>query len=183
MCPHEDRTSPAVVETDQQSVPRPPKRVYSDREKAEALELLEATGSLTVTARTLGIPDATISGWKYGIGSKSPGIPIIRSEIRLGASPDLAADFEEIASLSCQEARQRLTNPKKASKIPFIQLMSGAGISVDKSQLIRGLPTSISASVMSEDERRVKLAELLGRLEAKAIEGQSVKPSTEESEP
>jgi hypothetical protein len=166
-----------VLETEQQPT-KPPKRVYSDREKAEALELLEATGSLTVTAKQLGIPDATISGWKYGIGSKSPGIPIIRSEIRQGVSLDLASDFEEIASLSCQEARQRLMNPKKAAKIPFIQLMSGAGISVDKSQLIRGLPTSISASVMSEDERRLKLAEVLERLEAKAIEGQVVTDSS-----
>ena len=168
----------AVLETEQVQPKRPTRRIYSDREKAEALAVYDACGSLTETSKACGIPDSTLSQWINGYhGVFSPDIPILRSERQLN-SAELAAKFDTIAHLATDHVIARLHDPKRANRTPMPHLMNAAGISVDKSQLIRGLPTSISGSVMSEDERRLKLAEVLERLEAKAIEGQVVTDSS-----
>lgn len=153
---------------------RPPRRFYSDREKADALAVYDACGSLTEASKACGIPDSTLSQWINGHhGVFSPDIPILRSERQLN-SAELAQKFDVIAHLATDHVIARLQDPKRANRTPMPHLMNAAGISVDKSQLIRGLPTSISASVMSEEERQLKLAEVLSRLEAKAIDGQVV---------
>lgn len=119
------------------------RRKYSDREKAEALAVFDACGNLTETSRSTGIPDATLSDWinnKRGVSSSD--IPKLRNEKR----QNLSDAFEEIALESCRVAQARLTG-KQADKIAFNHLMTGAGIAVDKMQLLRGQPTMISESV------------------------------------
>jgi hypothetical protein len=154
-------------------VPKP-KRFYSDREKAEALALLDATRNLTETARTLGIPDSTLSAWKYGKAVRSPDIPQLRRQISENLGLELASDFQTIALESARVAIKRLQSPQKANKIPFAQLMTGAGIAVDKMQLLRGEPTSITGSVVSEEERQAKVKEVFERIAARAIDATPV---------
>ncbi len=158
--------------------PAPRSRTYSDREKAETLALLDSLGNLQEVARLTGIPDSTISGWKYGIGAKSPDIPKLRDRINQDLSSDLASDFHEIAALSARVAIKRLKSPQKANKIPFHQLMTGAGIAVDKSQLLRGLPTSINAEV-----ERQELVVILQSALSAGLEGETIDVTPEQIEP
>ena len=60
------------------------RRRYSDREKASALALNEATGNLTEVANTIGIPDSTICDWfKGNRGAPNPDIPLMRRGYQL----------------------------------------------------------------------------------------------------
>ena len=119
------------------------RRRYSDREKAEALAIFDACGSLSETARATGIPDATLSDWIRGKrGVSSTDIPKLRNE----KGQNLSEHFEEIALQACRVAGAKL-NGKQAHEIPFNHLLTGAGIAVDKMQLLRGQPTSINESV------------------------------------
>ena len=119
------------------------RRVYSDREKAEALAIYDACGNLSETSRNTGIPDATLSDWISGKrGVSSPDLPKLRNE----KGQNLSDSFERIAVEACHVAQARLTG-KQANEIPFNHLMTGAGIAVDKMQLLRGQPTTITESV------------------------------------
>jgi transposase-like protein len=119
------------------------RRRYSDREKAEALAIFDACGNLSETSWNTGIPDATLSDWiNNKRGLSSPDIPKLRNE----KGQNLSDSFEDIALAACRVAQARLTG-YQADKIAFNHLLTGVGIAVDKMQLFRGQPTSISESV------------------------------------
>jgi hypothetical protein len=141
-------------------VPARTRRIYSEEQIASALAIYDSCGSLTETERLTGIPDSTLSQWLYGERRNLGKIPQLRNE----QGQNLIRDFQQIAQEACRVGLSRLKNPRKANKIPFIQLMNGAGIAVDRYQLLSGQPTSISGSVMSDDERRLRLAELISKV-------------------
>lgn len=153
------------------SEPPTPKtrRVYSEQQIAKALAIVDACGgNLTEAQRLSGVPDSTLSQWVNGHRRNMGAIPQLRNEIGL----ELIGSFQQIASEACRVGLARLQNPRKANKIPFAQLMTGAGIAVDKSQLLRGEPTSITASAATDDARKSKVREMLARIEARAIDVQ-----------
>jgi len=120
------------------------RRRYSDRERAAALALYDATGNLTEAAKVSGIPDSTLSDWLKGNrGLSNQDIPLLRNGYELRPL-DLAARFDEIAHRATGELVGRLRNAKEAKNVPLPQLIRAAEISVDKSQLLRGQPTSIT---------------------------------------
>lgn len=131
-------------------------RQYSASERANALAVYDTVGTLEKTAEALGIPLSTLAGWVND--------PSNFSELRNQKREELSAKFENAAHLFLDLA------VKKSKKAGFNHLMTGAGIAVDKSQLLKGLPTAISGSVMSDDERKLKLAEILSRLESRVID-------------
>lgn len=118
------------------------RRTYSDREKAEALATFDACGSLTETSRATGIPDSTLSVWVSGQAVMNADVPILRSGKQLD-SVELSEKFDTIAHLATNHVIARLQDPKRANKTPMPHLMTAAGISVDKSQLLKGQPTAI----------------------------------------
>jgi hypothetical protein len=59
---------------------------------------------------------------------------------------DLAARLDEIADLATGEVVGRLSNPKEARDISLVHLLKAAEVGVDKSLLLRGQPTSVTAS-------------------------------------
>lgn len=123
------------------------RRVYSDIERAKALALFDMCGSLTETANKTGIPDSTLSQWIRGQSlNKNPHLPKLRNDI----GQSLANNFDEIAFEVASVALRKLRS-KGADKIPFGQLMQGGGVAVDKSQLLKGLPTSITETVERQD--------------------------------
>jgi transposase-like protein len=135
-------------------------RTYSAQERAKALALYDSTGSLIKASQTLNIPMSTLATWARD--------PANYSQSRRENGLDLAQKFDNAANLFLDLAI------KKSKRAAFNHLMTGAGIAVDKSQLLKGLPTAISASVDSDEDRQRKLAEIFGRIEARALEGEVV---------
>jgi transposase-like protein len=142
------------------------RRRYSDREKATALALYDATGTLTEVANACGIPDSTLCDWiKGNRGVSSPDVSIMRSGYELKPL-DLADRFDEIAHRATGEVVGRLRNSKQAEKISMPHLIRAAEISVDKSQLLRAQPTQITESL----ERLDLVMILQGALQAAVID-------------
>lgn len=129
-------------------------KLYSPEKKAECLALAKEGIKPPQISRQTGVNVATVYGWIYASDESET----------LEKSLDLAQRFERAAGLFLSIA------VKKARKASFRDLMTAAGIAVDKSQLLSGLPTSITGSVMSEDERKLKIAELLAKLKARQTE-------------
>ena len=140
------------------------KRVYSDQEKARALALYDLCGSLTESSRKSGISDSTLSQWILSQRcSKNTAIPKLRNE----AGQSLADHFELIAFETANVALAKLRSGS-AHKIPFGQLMGGSSAAVQNMQLLRGEPTSIGG--ISDDERKLRLADLMVKLQSRASE-------------
>lgn len=133
---------------------------YDARFKAAALELLKANrGKLKTTAKLLKIPPSTLKDWRDGkfVSSQT-------HEIREAVKGDIAEEFEQTARLYMGRAQ----DPAAIAQTSGYYAVMAASKSMETAQLMRGLPTSISGSVMSEDERRLRLAELLAKIEARA---------------
>ena len=93
-----------------------------------------------------GIPDSTIFGWlSRKRDLTNPDVPLMRRGYELGAL-DLAARLDEIADLATGEVLGRLSS-REASIISLSHLLRAAEVGVDKSQLLRGQPTSITESI------------------------------------
>jgi hypothetical protein len=130
---------------------RKTRRRYSDREKASALAVFDATGSLTEASRISGIPDSTIHGWL----SEKPcivnsDVPLLRAGY--AATPlDLASKFAEIPDLSTGEIGSRLRDPKQVKDIPLQHLLKASEVGTDKMQLLRNQPTSINETIERQE--------------------------------
>lgn len=134
---------------------------YSDREKAEALAIFDACGTLTETARVTGIPTSTLNPWILAQRGVNPDISLLRQGKQLD-TVDLAAKFDRIAHLATSHVISRLEDPKKANKVQIPHLMTAAGIATDKMQLLRGQPTSITEERVSGGAVLALLAGALG---------------------
>ena len=133
------------------------KRHYSVEQKGTALALLKANGhNVLRTARELGIPRHTLRDWAINHRGVTPEVVQYQHQ----KERTLAEKLEENAHrLADSLATHDLTGVSLASKATAL------GIVTDKALLLRGQPTSISGSVMSDDERRLRLAELLAKAE------------------
>ncbi len=125
-------------------------RSYSAQERAKALALYDTVGSLEKTSQTLNIPLSTLAGWAANDAHVS--------EARSKNGIELAQKFENAAHLFLDLA------VKKSKRAAFNHLMTAAGISTDKSQLLKGLPTSITETV-ERNELTVILSTALGELD------------------
>ncbi len=106
---------------------------YSLERKAEVLALITANnGNIDQTARETGIPHQTIRHW-YANRERF-------SHLESKKIVQLADECESDARYYFSLARD------KAPDAPFNHLMTGAAIAVDKMLLLRGQPTSITAS-------------------------------------
>lgn len=112
-------------------------RQYSQQERSQALALYDTVGNLEKTSQTLGIPLSTLAGWVNH--------PDQYSELRNSRSIDLAQKFENAANQYIDLAQ------RKAKKAAFQHLMNGAAIAIDKMQLLRGQPTSITSDIHREE--------------------------------
>ena len=116
---------------------------YSADEKATALATLQANGgNVKVTASLLQIPRKTLESWSKGGGMKTVPIPEGMIEEKAGV---LADNLYTVATLLVGE----MSNPEKIAKASMKDLAIAAGISIDKHNLLRHQPTSISARVGS----------------------------------
>lgn len=116
--------------------------------RAQALELARKGLKAAQIAKQTGANVTTVHYWLNAADDAEP----------LAKTLDLASRFEKAAELFVSLA------VKKARKAPFNHLMTAAGIAVDKMQLLRGEPTSITANV-DRQELSVTLHSALGELD------------------
>lgn len=125
---------------------------YSAERKAEVLALVTAhNGNVAQVSRLTEIPDQTIRGWLEQADRYR--------EVRSEKQSDLAQKLENNA--------HRLANSIADHDLSIVPLASKAtalGIMVDKMQLLRGEPTSITANV-DRQELSVTLHSALGELD------------------
>ncbi len=133
------------------------RRQYSDQDRASALAALDANGgNVAKTAKDVGVPRVTLIQWRDGVVSQGV------SELRQVKKGDLADRLEEIAHKLVEAI------PGKIGSAPLKEVAVALGIAVEKSRLLREKPTSITQETVSEDERKRRTLELLGRGESRA---------------
>src|SRR5687768_17475238 len=129
------------------------KRQYSDNEKGAALAALDANdGNVNRTARQLSIPRTTLLEW---IAARHVSSDV--SDIRHDKRKELSDRLEELA--------HTLVDILPA-KLPAASVRDLAGaliVAVDKMQLLKGSPTSISKDVSerTNEERAARILELV----------------------
>ena len=134
------------------------KRSYSDADKAAALVALDANGgNLKRTAEQLGIPEPTLRQWSKGRTNADV------EAMREGAKVDLADRLERVVGVLLAAA----VDPDKVEGASLKDVMTGAGIAIDKMQLLRGEPTAINEDRLSDDERADRVAAILERARAR----------------
>lgn len=122
-----------MLEIAEQSKPRTV-RTYSPQERQKAVAAYNETGNLEKVSTSLNIPLSTLQGWTSNPAYFSP-----------KNRSNLADKFEFAANLYLDLA------VKKSKKATFAHLMTGLGIAVDKMQLLRGQPTSITETLNRND--------------------------------
>lgn len=116
--------------------PKKPRRSYSDREKAEALIMLDANaGNCKRTARDLRIPERTLGAWRDR--PQNSDVQAMREKYR----GDLAACCENLAWKLLGQLEDA------PEKVPPSRWATDSAILIDKAQLLRGLPSTIHENV------------------------------------
>ena len=149
--------------------PKKGKRSYTAKFKGEALALLKANnGNVLATAERLNIPRLTLREWAINQRGITPKV----LEYQQIKETDMARRYQTAAGLYLDHAVDPLTIAASTG----LDAMKASAIATDKSQLLLGQPTAIHGSVMSEDDRRLRVAELLARI-AERRNGQQNPPA------
>lgn len=128
------------------------KRQYSDDEKAIALTYLDVNkGDVAKTARQVGVPSMTLRAWSQGRNIH----PVVM-QICTEKKGDLAERYEEKIHLLVDAI-----NADKISEAPLQQLTTAIGILQDKVMALRGQANQITEHRMGEEDRNVRIAEIL----------------------
>lgn len=129
------------------------KRQYSDNDKASALAALDANeGNVNLTSKQIGVPRKTLGEW-----AQNRHVSHDMAELRHDKKEGLATIIE-------MAVREMIgASATKLNGANFQQLWTGVGIGVDKIQLLKGEPTAITGTALSEEDRAAKLTEMMGR--------------------
>jgi hypothetical protein len=116
------------------------KRTYSKEYIANALNVVTAHGGNVLAAsKDLGVPRLTLREWVMNGRRVDTEVQTIQRE----KAPELADLYEDTSRLYLDHAR----HPAVISASTGLESIKSAAICTDKSQLLRGEPTSIMASV------------------------------------
>ena len=143
---------------------------YSDQTKAEALTLLDANdGNITRTAEQLEMPLVTL--WEWARGRVHPDV----QKMREGMTQQLG-DRMELLAVTCLD---RL--PSKLETATAAQLATISGIAIDKMQVLRGKPDTItqSASQLDPDQAAEKINQLLQNARRRRLEAEALQEDAE----
>ncbi len=164
------------------------KKQYSPMEIMQAAQIYFLTGSLTKTAEKTGISANTLQSWK----DRGNEFWVQRyKEVQDEKREELDSHYTEIIEKSSAELKDRIekgdefydakTGKKYRKKISGRDLAIINGTCFDKRQLLRGLPTTGTSSLLPFKERLKLISEELkkhsGRVskEAQVIEAEVVK--------
>jgi len=134
------------------------KRQYSDNDKAIALATLDANeGDLKKSARNLQIPLSTLTDW-----ANDRGVNKDVTDIRALKKRELADKLEEVAHALTDNILIRAQSDFSVL-IPLKDFAVTLGIAIDKMQVLKGEPTSISKDVTSHsnEERADRILSLV----------------------
>lgn len=134
------------------------KRQYSDNDKAVALATLDANdGNIRKAAKILKLPESTLTDW-----ANNRGICPEVTEIREEKKAELADKLEEVAHALTDNILLRAQSDFSVLT-PLKDLAVSLGIAIDKMQVLKGQPTSISKDVSehSNEERATRILELV----------------------
>lgn len=132
---------------------KPPRRRYSDEDRANALAALAANeGNVNHTANQLGIPAKTLESWAKG--QRHPEAAQLCEEKK----PELADALEEVARKLADAM------PGKVADAGLRDTAIALGIAVDKMRLLREAPTSITQTNGTAPDGRRDLTDRLERL-------------------
>jgi hypothetical protein len=116
-------------------------RTFTDDEVAGALATLQANGgNAKRTADTLGISRTTLRGWA-GRHDNTPQPKQVSAELVRDKSVELANNLEALALKSVGLADEKVVTAS------YKDLLIGAGIAIEKVQLLRGRPTQRTESL------------------------------------
>lgn len=124
-------------------------------------------GNLLRTARELSIPRPTLREWAINNRRNTPEVSAIQHQ----KEETLVQRYAQAERLYLDRA----LDPAAIAETNGLSAMKAAGIARDKQQLLNGDPTAIHATVMSDDERQFRIAELITRLRTRAA-GQQPTP-------
>jgi hypothetical protein len=160
----------ATVEPEERTASR--KLRYSDKQKVEALLVMEAEGGSPFRAsQVTGLPLATLYDWKHGRG-----IPPDVKQRAEEAAVRLAGGFEDLAERIVDSITDEVIQAANLQ-----QRVTSAAIAVDKMRLLREQATNISRNESMDDGERLKRVLALLQ-EEEAIEVQPVEQEQQADE-
>ena len=126
-----------------------PRRAYSEADKASALTALKANGgNISATAADTGIPRATLTKWRDGLGVNADvSVKCQQKEEELGSI------FEKV----CRTYLSRALDAQAVADSRGKDAVIAAATALDKLRLLRGEPSVIT----QHDERRTISAAIL----------------------
>lgn len=147
--------------------------IYPESKRIEVVTLYTVTGNLKRVSELSKVPEDTIRQWR-----KQEWFQSLMTEIREENNEKIDAKFTEIVEKTQELVLDRLVNgdfaihPKTGEMIRkpvnIRDLSIVSAITVDKRQLLRGLPTSRTEQVGTQADKLTKLAESFMQLANKA---------------
>lgn len=150
------------------------KGIYPDEKRLEAATIFAATGNCETVQELTGVPATTVRNWR-----KEEWFRDILREIRDENNDKIDAIFSQIVEKAAKDVLERLENGDhkltregNIVRVPISakDLSLVTAINVDKRQIIRGQPTSISGdstknlSVVEKLERLAQTFESLAKI-------------------
>jgi regulatory Fis family protein len=137
---------------------------YTDEQAANALAMLEANGgNAKKTAALLGIPRTTLRAWVGRSHSRTARPKKVPAKLVQDRSAEIADSLENLAAKAVGLA------DGKAEAATYKDLLIGAGIAIEKVQLLRGRATTRSESLRIELVSGESLRALADRVMHKAL--------------
>jgi hypothetical protein len=139
--------------------PHTPK-TYTPEDKAAALATLTACGgNISQASRTLGIPRKTLQQWRKG-----------RDVAGLTADMQSFANMELSDKLDAVAHKLADAIPGKIEKAPLNHITTSLGIAIDKRNLLKGQPTSITERRSEKDHYETAVAQLIAECKRNGLE-------------
>jgi transposase-like protein len=112
-------------------------RTYSDRERAEALAVLDAVGGVVArAAKMTGVPEKTLSGWAEE-GRVKPEVLEEKKEIKAALYDRIETLAGDIIGLMVRRVKDDILADRK---IGFSEASVALGVLIDKMEKLRGMP-------------------------------------------
>lgn len=144
-----------------------PRRSYSDKERANALAVLDSCGgNISEASRTTGVPRMTLQDWSGSAVHED--VTELRQEKKRDLGEAIEAEVYAILGIL----------PEKRSEASFKDLSTAAGIFFDKLQLLKGEPTVINQEQTLSDADLIAAAKSCLNGVNQEIEAKSKKPKS-----
>lgn len=141
------------------------RRIYSDEQRAEALQLLQVVGAAEAARRT-GIKRGTLVSWAHRAGLRSADPEQRREHVQAAqqAWAERRAVLADMLGEAADEATQRLLQRIRSGNMKDAELIRAVAVLVDRAQLLTGGATERiehGATVERTPEHEAEVAQVL----------------------